>query len=300
MDQARVWRSRCMRVHGEPLPPRAGAQSGQRVAVDTRLPSRSGTREPAAQAHPAGVSGIGWQAGVSRGLCAWCGCGIPREGPRCWSDVPDRPRGRQTPAPPPLRACRPLEVSELGRALPLPLRPLPLLLPLALARPSCPWGSLALGGLGLGARRAPGGTRGLSLPPRGVKMRPGQGQEGVPAPAVLPSVLPGPRTGLPGRTEVGRPLRRAGQLPGGGGIALGPEGSAGGGGPSARRGGHSGGRLTWGGAVCTGGGGGKGWPSPGGPWRRPAAGAAGLVPPAAVPGGLTALWPRTLLVARAP
>lgn len=175
-----------MRVHGEPLPLRAGAQSGQRVAVDTHLPCRSGTHEPAAQARPAGVSGIGWQAGVSHGLCAWCGCGIPREGPRSWSDVPDRPRGRQTPALPPLRACRPLEVSEPGRALPLPLRPLPLLLPLALARPSCPWGSLALGGLGLGARRAPGGTRGLSLPPHRVKMCSGQGQEGGVGPRRAP------------------------------------------------------------------------------------------------------------------
>lgn len=70
--------------------------------------------------------------------------------------------------------------------MPLPLRPSPLLLPLALARPSCPWGSLALGGLGLGARRAQGGTRGLSLPPHRVKMCSGQGQEGGAGPRRAP------------------------------------------------------------------------------------------------------------------
>lgn len=38
-------------------------------------------------------------------------------------------------------------------------------------------------------------------------------------------------------------------------------------------------------------GGERGWPSLGGPWRQLAVGAAGLAPPASVPGGLTVLWP---------
>lgn len=141
--------------------------------------------------------------------------------------------------------------------------PRDLLLGLVLVRPSCPWGLPGPWWLGarvprglLGGASAPevacswcdsdaGPASPLPMPPfinPGVKPRGGR-----PVPATHPLVLPGPRAGLSGRnvpggsTEVGRLLRRAWQLPGGGGTELSLEGLVRDGGPSVRCGGEGGG-----------------------------------------------------------